>query len=138
MTTFSDSGRVLSEDDIAAFESRTRVRLPEEYRKFLARHNGGVPTPASFSESSVRYFLEIQGRDSYSDIEARWALIGDRLSDGMLPIANDPGGNSILIQTSGADVGSIWFWDHENPSALVRLADSFNRFLDGLTPSEYE
>jgi len=35
----------ITEDDVAAFEKRNKLKLPEDYRKFLLETNGGSPKP---------------------------------------------------------------------------------------------
>ena len=41
----TEEGRPLSEDDIVNLEGRIGCRLPEPYRRFLLKYNGGRPTP---------------------------------------------------------------------------------------------
>jgi hypothetical protein len=43
MVAIRNAGRPLSEADIASFEERIGHRLPEPYRRFLLKNNGGRP-----------------------------------------------------------------------------------------------
>lgn len=36
-----------------------------------------------------------------------------RIPDGVLPIADDAGGNQVCLAVAGEFPGSVWFWDHE-------------------------
>ena len=42
---------LLAEADISAFEKENKVLLPDDYRAFLLKHNGGEPHPADFDYS---------------------------------------------------------------------------------------
>ncbi len=44
----SDTGPLLTEGHIAHLEQHLDVRLPEDYRSFLLRSNGGKPRPDFF------------------------------------------------------------------------------------------
>lgn len=138
MNEIIDAWTEVTDAQLAALEARFRLKLPDEYRKFLGRSNGGTPVRKSFAESCVQYFLEVNGRDRHSDIEVRWNMLRDRLPEHMLPIADDPGGNSVLILTRGPAIGSIWFWDHENPDEPIFLNNSFDEFLSSLVESEFD
>jgi len=45
---FSSSHRKLTPEQIRRFEDHLQVKLPEDYRKFLSKHNGGVPDKGIF------------------------------------------------------------------------------------------
>ncbi|WP_411836537.1 SMI1/KNR4 family protein [Peribacillus simplex] len=56
-------------------------------------------------------------------------------------MANDPGGNEILIGVSGEYQGKIYFWIHdiepeEEMGNMFILADSFAEFFNNLYVSE--
>jgi cell wall assembly regulator SMI1 len=131
------AGPVLSEADIASLEQRIGRSLPAPYRSFLQRFNGGRPTPAHFlvpgwreRESLVNDFDGIvPGR--YNDLEADIKSLRGRIPESLIPIADDPGGNSILIATEGKERGSVYFWDHEDepPDSPARIEDYPNLYL---------
>ena len=48
MLTMTDIGKPLKEDDLKELEVEFDIYLPEEYREFLLKSNGGVPIPDVF------------------------------------------------------------------------------------------
>jgi cell wall assembly regulator SMI1 len=46
---FTESGPPLTEERLQGAERRLGVTLPDEYRAFLLRHNGGRPHPSTLS-----------------------------------------------------------------------------------------
>lgn len=133
MIAILDPGPKLSTLQLAAFEGRLGIELPEAYRDFLLETNGGFPTARKFSESSIWYFLEVEPNDWNLDLEGRLEGIKDSIPSGMIPIADDQLGNAVLLGVAADKRGTVWFWDHEEPEKLVRLADNFRDFVDSLT-----
>ena len=43
-----ECARPLSAEDVQAIEAQIGVRLPDDYKAFLLRHNGGRPRPNAF------------------------------------------------------------------------------------------
>jgi hypothetical protein len=135
----TDSYGALSPSLLQELEDALEARLPDAYRTFLLRWNGGRPHAAAFrgedsGDESLESFLGLAaGHDD--DLLAFLDLYEGRLPDGQLPIAYDAFGNLILIALSGPDAGAVFFWDHElepdEPceSNLQRLAPDFNTFL---------
>ena len=113
------------------------TRLPEPYRAFLLRWNGGHPRVTAFrgaetGDESLGAFLGIApGQDG--DLTAFLSRYETRLPDGFVPIAYDAFGNLILIAVSGPETGAIIFWDHEREdqpkAALRRVAPGLDAFL---------
>ena len=140
-----------TEAAIAACERRIGRPIPTAYRAFLAKHNGGTPQPATFAfvddagatASSINEFLSV-GAD-YESIEKYLAVFGTRVSSDLFPIANDPGGNLVLIGTGAENDGRIFFWDHdfeaddgETPDYrnVYPVAESLDAFLAALSDDE--
>jgi len=141
--------RTLSSADLASLEQRLRIKLPDDYRAFLLRHNGGVPERAGFrfkddpdpdSGSMVNRFLAVyDGRyDNFEQTFQTFKGREPRLPAELVPIARDPGGNVICIATAGPNTGAVYFWDHERegnrPSYdnIHLIANNFEEFLEGL------
>jgi hypothetical protein len=138
---------VVDDTAIASFEKLVGVRLPQEYRDFLVKFNGGEPENAvfrfgngraSYGDSAVRYFFSITNNSTFS-LAHKYEIYADagRIPKGMLPIAADAGGNLVLLALAGSQCGKVFFWDHEveglvdNPSSidnLVLVGDSFDQF----------
>lgn len=146
-------GPRLSETDITQVEARVGWSLPEAYRVFLLIFNGGRPEPSDFSVPQWHYQASlvndfsgiIPGR--YNDIEKNIEILGYRLPNGFIPIADDPGGNAILLSLHGPTRGKVYFWDHENePNEytddvrdypnIYLVADDFISFLHMLRDAD--
>lgn len=146
----------VNEEKLVYLEKKIGFSLPENYRNFSIKYNGGYPEPGSFvffdknlnrqDGSSVDRFLYI-GEKVYGSIENYLRVFDSRVPKSYLPVAHDPGGNLILIKLAGADVGGVFFWDHEfeadpgeTPSEknIYFISNDFNEFLGGLYELEDE
>ena len=138
----------LSEDELKKLEAKTSA-LPEDYRQFLLKYNGGDISPDCFnsaegeSVSSVRSFLGIHD-DRTCNLYRYLETYENRLPKRFLPIAFDSFGNLICLSLFGADRGAVYFWDHEleadedeneSPETaenITLLSTSFSGFLESL------
>jgi cell wall assembly regulator SMI1 len=134
-------GQPASEADVQRLEQRIGSRLPEAYRAYLLRQDGGR------LQDNTDAVKEIFGiRDDAPD----WANLWDKLDvfhgrvpAWLLPVAQDEYGNLFAISLRDSDRGSVWFWDHEEeadegepPSEdniELRAAD-WDQFLQQLQP----
>jgi cell wall assembly regulator SMI1 len=141
---FSQTGA--SEESIQKLESEIGLRLPDDYRRFLAAYNGGKPEPSGFafetdegpSDSAVRYFLTLERDKNYGILE-NIRDYQDRIPKGLMPIACDSFGNLVLIDVGAKALGSVYFWDHEKESMeeptwenISFVAPSFTAFEQAL------
>jgi hypothetical protein len=148
--TIEDSAPTVTEQDLAAFESRIGRSIPAPYRAFLLRHNGGRPEqPGEFSMrdlngrdqvGTVQRFLGVNA-DEYFNLEDYLKTYADRVPESFFPIAYDPGDNLIVISTAGDKAGAIYFWDHEfeadegqppTERNLYPISDNLDGLLDQL------
>lgn len=147
----SESAEPLSDETLDGLEKRRGLRLPQPYRQFLLLNNGGRPDKCVFQyqtqdgrcgSSFVDTFFsvyegEYHNWDSYFDTYKSWRK---RVPDNLIPIADDPGGNLVLLSVSGEDVGNVYFWDHHKESRtgeptwdnVYPIAKTFPDFLDSL------
>lgn len=125
-------------------EKRLNIHLPDQYRKFLLRHNGGKPTPDLFNcagggGSFVHKFLAIND-GPYDNFEQEslsfWA--NKAVPGNIVPVAYDAFGNYVCLSVSGTDTGSVYFWNHEEQTGktsyrdLCLIAESFDQLLASL------
>lgn len=135
----------VSSEALAQVEIRLDIHLPDQYRQFLLKHNGGKPTPDLFEcadggGSFIHKFLAIH-EGPYDNFEQKslsfWA--DKAMPDNILPIACDAFGNYVCLSVSGADTGSVYFWNHEERPRkasyknLCLIAESFDQFLASLS-----
>lgn len=117
MLTMSKVFGAASAADIAVFEQRHGLVLPDAYRQFLLRHNGGKARDAFFTvpgwqKSHVSYFYGI-GLDGAYNLEDILQQVAYFFPRSLLPIGTDPGGNEICLGLSGKATGKVYFWCHE-------------------------
>jgi hypothetical protein len=153
MVLFSQTEVQLNKFQIEKIEQFVKLNFPIEYKEHLLKYNGGrcIPNVFNFIEkgcktnSCIDWFLaiydgEIDNLKNYIKI---YKLESKRLPYHILPIAHDPLGNLICISCCGLDMGSIYFWDHENEvnydiasdddySNLYLIARNFNEFIENL------
>lgn len=147
---FEDPFPAATPEQIDQVEAVLDVRLPEDYRRFLQRHNGGdlkenfLPPEA---DASARYLYSAGPNDDefiYDLVSAATFYSPDSPSDPeidpqYLPIGEDDGGNVICLKVRGEDRGAVYFWSHDafaNTDPLKRLTDSFEDFFEALRPIE--
>ena len=118
------------EKEVASFEEKFHLVLPEPYRKFLICYNGGETPDTSFKinreSSDVRAFYGI------GDVEYSFDKILEfdvYLKRGLLPIARDFFGNYVAIGISADESGKIFFLDHEKHMKAKLLTDTFEEFV---------
>jgi len=138
--------------DLDSFEHELGGRLPESYRSFLLECNGGVPERQALRFSgeklaiqgaTLNYLLGLGG--NAENAAKTYSILKYDLPQGLVPIANTPGGNYFLLSVrSDASQGKIYYYDHEYeydededvfdeeaaeyPPCLVKVAESFDEF----------
>jgi hypothetical protein len=130
--------RDANEADVSHFEMSIAARLPDDYRDFLLRYNGGYPRPSKFrgGDEVLSHFFGLWQKHA----DLNYELLAHRgfIPEGTIPIASDPFGNSILLEVARPNLGRIWFWDHERSGepakAVSLLANSFTEFVESLVP----
>ena len=118
-------------DRVAAFERDVEAPLPAVYRTFLNRYGGVRPAgqieypirePCPWGQRGIvsRFF----GLSDDPDMDIRRATLetyAGRIPDETIPIAEDPGGNLVVLGVEGMVKDRVFFWDHEHREAGGRL-----------------
>jgi hypothetical protein len=143
-----DSWPSIGPEDIARVERRRGIKLPDDYRLFLLRHNGGRPERDAFpivgdplSDGGLLDWLYcIHDGDQY-DLVENATLYRGRMPPELLPIGEDPGSNQICLAVTGPSNGKVYFWDREEEAGedekptyenIYFIANSFTEMIGGL------
>ncbi|MEW9701489.1 SMI1/KNR4 family protein [Paenibacillus sp. SI8] len=137
----------ITSDHLDAVEKRYGIKLPEDYKQFLLKQNGGSPSISKFSTKDGKVtsfsmnFLPLI--DKGPSLVANYLVFNrdGKLPSNIIAIGEDPIKNLVCISVDGSDRGSIYYWDflHDEeikPSYnyLLRISDSFTDFIEGLQP----
>jgi hypothetical protein len=145
MTNMLNRNTKISLQDIKQFEHEYNVVLPKQYVYFLLKYNGGYPQESNFKisdnqgESLVNKFYGIG--DMKSNLAKVFEVLEGEIPKDFISIANDPGGNEILLGISGEYQEKIYFWIHDiepedEMGNMFILADSFSEFFNNLYETE--
>jgi hypothetical protein len=166
---FIAEGKPISPLDIAHWERIINAPFPEQYRDYLLHANGGrlkitenhkwtshygfdIRWPEGLEgkmpNSLLDYFFMLQEEEEDAEgftitFSYNYNAWKEVLPPDTFPIANDPGGNYILIGLKGENKGKIYFWMLEAANAMEApdvaayaylgwVADSFVEFVLGL------
>lgn len=144
-----NSRHKIDDKELSDLETRLKMKLPNDYKKFLLQNNGGIPIPNVFdfidgdgqnSNSLVHYFYAVYNDNGHDNLENNYNFFKSerRIPSNILPIAEDPFGNMICISVSGDDYGKVYFWDHElegqseSYDNISLIASSFDEFINNL------
>ena len=113
---------------------RFGMELPEEYRRFLCRYNGGETPETSFRmarvSSDLRGFFGLGAAPA--DYRLEHCFDEDELSvfvsEGIFPIGKNSFGDLLFIGVKGEFLGKILFQYHDRLKSPITLADSLSDF----------
>ncbi|MGE7184012.1 SMI1/KNR4 family protein [Peribacillus sp. NPDC006672] len=141
MTKMRSKNPKISLQDIKQFEQEYDITLPKQYVDFLLEYNGGYPQESNFrisddeGENLVNKFYGIG--DMKNNLAKVFEVLEGEIPEDFISIANDPGGNEVLLGVSGEYQGKVYFWVHDIETEdeignMYILADSFARFFNNL------
>jgi hypothetical protein len=154
----------ITEEHVIHFEQQIGARLPEEYRQFLIRYNGG-----QFEKKDIRFFNHFTETKQFADLNCLHGISSEnnkmmgvvlqssssRQPPQVIVIGNNSGTGLFCLAVRGENYGKIYFWDaqiiygyieeEEEASEAERdmnnvfwLADSFHEFIEKLEEDRYE
>lgn len=143
---FKECSKPITLEELQKVEERSGFCLPEDYKRFILKFNGGIPDAQFFScvgwgGGSISKFYPITPDDQLylSDYI-------DCIPRGLLCIGEEEGGNNIHIAVIGKNKGKVYYQHHEVGSDDVEpsfrdvflIAKNFDDFLNELDYSEDE
>lgn len=128
------NGKKVHEQAIQRLEAELGFSLSESFKSFARENDGAVPEDNLFKvneriESGVRRFIPID------KIPGERRAI-ENLPPMSYPVAWDECGNYIFIDERKN--GCVYFWDHELPDQITKVADNFEAFLSILAPFDVD
>ena len=146
MFLVENPGPPLTERDVARLQASLGFPFAAPYRQFLLDNNGGTPVPdcvdvPGFGETDVQVFFGI-GRDvETSCISWNLETLRVRLSNRLVPIACDSGGNVFCLSAREQDEEAILYLDLEAvhgdleaETPTYAVAPAFQTFIASLRP----
>ncbi|SDX78747.1 SMI1-KNR4 cell-wall [Pseudomonas syringae] len=120
--------KAVVQEDIIAFAQAIGHTVSSELERFFFEFNGSKPEANIFAvgkdnESGVNELIAVQ-----KILEEREYLSG--VGEEVYPVAIAEGGNYVVVDFERNQ--SVYFWDHEQPENMVKLARNIYEFLDCL------
>ncbi|GAA5134377.1 hypothetical protein GCM10023213_05970 [Prosthecobacter algae] len=141
-------GPITKPERITEFEKSIGLELPEDYRAFLIKHNGGCPCPSSFETESgivvsVTRLLSLGAPLSFDRLETNYKsnAWSEGFVNGIIKIGYDPGGQELMMATSGTIKGSIYLIIDNDAHLAAKSFTEFMRRLEeqsGAEPNAYD
>lgn len=118
------------EEKVAKFENSYEIRLPEQYKSFLYRYNGGRTPKTNFKIG--RESFDLRAFYGLGDVKYSFSDLDDLeiwLKKKLLPIACDSFGNKIVISLDEGTQGRIFFCDHEKSYKTTACTENLKEFI---------
>jgi SMI1 / KNR4 family (SUKH-1) len=153
LTSIEPTAAAITEIELSALEKQLNAKLPQSYRTFLLKTNGGEPRECGIDFSApklrrkgdtVNYFFEVSDDPTYGIAPMRQEF-GSDIPLGLVGIGISPGGNYFFISLRPKSYGQIFYKDHDFedstefdevtnqlPESIVKIADSFDEFQASL------
>jgi len=122
-------------DSLVELEKRYNLMLPEKYRQFLLKYNGGKTPETEFRingvSSDIQGFYGLGNADAnyHFDTIEKCAKVDEWLKDKMFPIAINSFGDYIMINIDDERRGAVYFYYHDKPVKYIFLAEDFALFI---------
>lgn len=123
---FLDARAAIADREIRLVEQAFGTDLPSEFREWLGRTNGGLPTAENnfICRETLPEIPTSVRIEEFFDAEQILSVshdYGRRVPSGFAPIGHDGDGNLVLLGLLDEFRGGVYFWDHENEPAAARL-----------------
>jgi len=141
----SDVGPLLTEGQIARVERQLDVKLPDEYRTFLIRTNGGKPCQDTFqiplhktlTTGRIVSLFGIGRAIKESNIDWNYKNLIGQLPNYHFPIAVTPEEDMVTLSLGRLDAGRVYYWvraeyNVTGDNEAYFIAGNFDKFIDSL------
>lgn len=139
-------------EEIELFETALNILLPDDYKQFLLKVNGGKPSKKLLSGfgTGINTFLALNSPYAYNGIEPVYLLSDPKDCWGtqkVIPIGTSSGGDYFLMRVAANESHAIYFYEHDgyyedeyfDIQQAPHLANSFMELLSALlTEEEWE
>lgn len=115
MVEIANEYGALNIKELQDFEKENSIELPDDYRGFLIKFNGGTPLKPYLKEMDTiisNFYGIVEEPDWFSLFDAIADYDG-RIPEYYIPIADDSFGNILIMCLAEKNYGQIAFWDHE-------------------------
>ena len=116
-TLWEDIEELATSGNISKVEHELGVNFPHLFIETVKKYNGGTPKNNIFDtqESNERVFSNLLSFnvDNSHSILSVWEDVKDRMPNGVIPFATDPGGNLICFDYRNDNEPEVIFWNHE-------------------------
>lgn len=139
---------------IADWESSTGRMLPEDYKNFMSRYDGGRIFPLIFDRKIPLEVYPMGGPATFLNMFYPWDTVAGiwngkmfdgRTPPGFLVIGCSPGGIEVLLSLVDETYGQIFLWLHSqsdwgtgNNNHVWPQEESFRSFLESLYENDEE
>lgn len=126
------------------FEQHIGFSLPDDYKIFLLKYNGGTPKVrySTFTVEELNENISLDVLHGLGINELDLKKRNDEYMDDLLPkciiIGDDPGAGMIVLNNDYETKG-VYYWDHSfyfeksnEDENIYKIADSFQDFINGL------
>ncbi len=130
---FKNTEKKITQEDLNLFLLEKDLTLPNSYKSYILKNNGGKPEKEFISGIKIHYFHPIKyGKYSLEEVLIDFK---DVLPKGFFPFADDGGGNPLCISTNEEDFGKIYIYFTDD-GQIDFLASSFEELINGLTEND--
>jgi hypothetical protein len=148
MVSISSAERPVDSARLAQLEMSIGSTLPESYRAFLSRTNGGEPDVDHFPISGmagnafgeIRRFLSLDAASLSDDLDSTRQLLQGKLPATLMAIGYSSTDDMICLSLARRDYGTVYYWDAQSESEEAPwmqsgfanayfIADDFETFL---------
>lgn len=129
-------------NEVSNFEQKYDLQLPDSYKKFLLKYNGGNTPKSTFKingvSSDIRAFYGFKNATKEYNFSylVEMNYFEELLENHYLPIATDSFGNQIVITISEKNNGEIYFFDIEK-SEYEYLTKTLEEFFDNVKSKKF-